>query len=61
MESRPLVDRVQSLGDLELAVLLSLVAQEHCLIWTEDELIDALGQELELVDIMNSELANCVS
>ncbi|KAL8768886.1 MAG: hypothetical protein Q9209_004940 [Squamulea sp. 1 TL-2023] len=44
-----LVQRVEELGDLELALLLSFVANEHCLIQTEIEGLDSLQQELQLV------------
>lgn len=37
------------LFDLELALLLSIVANEHCLIQTEPEALDSLAQELQLV------------
>ncbi|KAF7718538.1 Uncharacterized protein PECH_003650 [Penicillium ucsense] len=39
----------RQLSDLEVAVFLSLVAREHCLIETSDDLIDDLAQELALV------------
>lgn len=44
-----LLNKVEGLSDLELALLLSLVANEHCLIQTEQEPLESLGQELELV------------
>lgn len=44
-----LVERVQGLTDVELAVLLSLVAGQHCIIETEEESIKALAEELQLV------------
>ena len=43
------LDHVEDLTDLELAVLLSLVAQQHCLVMTTDELLDDLASELALV------------
>ena len=49
MESSPLVERVQDLTDLELAILLSLVASEHCIIHTEANALDSLENELRLV------------
>jgi hypothetical protein len=49
MELEEIVARVQGLSDLELATLLCLVAKEHCLIETEEELIEAVSQELALV------------
>ena len=44
-----ITDKVQNLTDLELALLLSLVAGEHCIIQTEDEALEPLQQELQLV------------
>lgn len=41
--------KVQSLGDLELAVLLSLVAEQHCIITADSPLLGGLAQELKLV------------
>lgn len=55
MQDKHLVERVQGLTDIELAVLLSLVAGQHCIIETEEELIDSLAEELQLVS--NTSLA----
>ncbi|OAA60461.1 hypothetical protein SPI_05585 [Niveomyces insectorum RCEF 264] len=44
-----LLDRVHSLSDLELAVLLSLVSREHCVIGTPAAAVDELVDELRLV------------
>lgn len=41
--------KIQALGDLELAVLLCLVAQQHCIISTNNLLLDSLAHELQLV------------
>ena len=49
MERSPLVERVQDLTDLELAILLSLVAGEHCIIQTESSVLESLEHELRLV------------
>lgn len=49
MADETLVDKIQDLSDLELAVLLCLIAQEHCIIDTEPEVLDDLVQELQLV------------
>ena len=43
------IDNVPNLSDLELAVLLSLIAKQHCLIYAEDNLVDALASELALI------------
>ena len=42
-------DHVEDLTDLELAVLLSLVAQHHCMVVANDELLDDIASELALV------------
>ncbi|KAF2848062.1 hypothetical protein T440DRAFT_175715 [Plenodomus tracheiphilus IPT5] len=44
-----IADKVQSLGDLELATLICLVAEQHCIIEAEEELIDDVEAELKLV------------
>jgi hypothetical protein len=49
MAEQNLLDKVHDLSDLELATLICLVAQEHCIIDTDEESIDELVQELELV------------
>lgn len=49
MDAMKLVEKVQELTDVELAILLSLVAGEHCIIRTEEESLDSLEQELQLV------------
>jgi hypothetical protein len=51
MNLEDLVARIQSLSDLELAALLCLVAKQHCLIETEEGLIDDVSHELALVEI----------
>jgi hypothetical protein len=49
MAEEALLDKVQDLSDLELAALLCLVAQEHCIIDTEPDALDELVLELQLV------------
>lgn len=49
MAEETLVDRVHNLSDLELATLLCLTAQEHCIINAAPELLDDLTLEFELV------------
>jgi hypothetical protein len=44
-----LADKVQALSDIELAVLICLVADQHCIIETEKQLLDAVEKELKLV------------
>ena len=43
MEIHKLVERVQNSSDLELAILLCLIAKQHCRIEVEDELVDDLA------------------
>ncbi|CAE7023050.1 hypothetical protein PTNB73_02275 [Pyrenophora teres f. teres] len=44
-----IIEKVQSLSDLELAVLICLVADQHCIIETEKEHIPDVQEELKLV------------
>ncbi|KAK5217486.1 hypothetical protein LTR47_006062 [Exophiala xenobiotica] len=55
MDTQGFLDHVNDLSDLELAVLLSLVAQHHCLIKTPEEFLDDVASELALIvtDIFN--------
>ena len=49
MADKDLALRAQDLGDVELAMLLSLIAKEHCIIQTEEEALDALEEEVRLI------------
>lgn len=49
MEDARLEDFVRQLSDLEVALFVSLVAREHCLIETTGDLLDDLAKELALV------------
>jgi hypothetical protein len=49
MEAQPFLEKVHSLSDLELAALICLVANQHCIIKTEEEDAEVLVQELQLV------------
>lgn len=51
MADETLIEKVHELSDLELAALICLVAQEHCIIDTEPDAIDDLVQELQLVGL----------
>ncbi|EXJ78866.1 hypothetical protein A1O1_09268 [Capronia coronata CBS 617.96] len=55
MAAQSFVDRVEDMTDLELAMLLSLIAQHHCLIEVQDDLVDNLAAELSLIarDVFN--------
>lgn len=43
------MDRFQNLDDIQLAVLLSLIAKRHCLITTDEKYLDALQAQIEKV------------
>lgn len=47
--ARHIVGKVQDLSDIELAVLLSLVSDQHCIIQTEETLLNAVENELQFV------------
>lgn len=49
MADETLITKIHDLSDLELAALICLVTEEHCIIDTAPELLDDLVQELELV------------
>ena len=49
MADEALIKKIHGLSDIELAALLCLVAEEHCIIDTEPEFLDDLVQELSLV------------
>lgn len=49
MADETLIGRVRTLSDLELALLLCLVAKEHCIVTTDADALDNLVQELQLV------------
>lgn len=53
MEVSGLVERVQELTDVELAILLGLIAGQHCIIQTEKEALSSLEQEIQLVRCKN--------
>lgn len=44
-----IVEKAQALSDVELAVLLCLVSDQHCLLQTQQSLLDGLNHELQLV------------
>jgi hypothetical protein len=48
-EARRLSDKVQELGDIELAALLCLITEEHCIIEAEPAELENVQQELRLV------------
>jgi hypothetical protein len=50
-ETVRLASKVQELEDIELAALLCLIAQEHCIIEADEEELDNVAQELGLVSL----------
>lgn len=44
-----IANKVQALSDLELAVLICLVAEQHCIVETEEGLLYDVGEEIKLV------------
>ena len=46
-----IAEKVQALSDIELAALLCLVADQHCIVETEKDLVDGVEQELQLVNV----------
>lgn len=60
MDPSGLVERVRELTDLELAMLLSLLAGQHCIIAAEQDDLYSLEQELHLVLITRSLLARTI-
>ena len=51
MDDRSLSEQIHNLSDLELANLLCLIADQHCIINTDEEFLDTLAHELQLVCI----------
>ena len=49
METFRLIEKAQKLTDLELAMLLSFMAEQHCIIESEQANMESLEQELKLV------------
>lgn len=49
VEYHALFDKLEGLTDLEAAVLLCIVAREHCIVDTERDAIEDLENELKLV------------
>lgn len=54
MELSEAQNLVLGLTDLELAILLSLISESHCLIETLDEGIDDVSKELALVRVLDT-------
>ncbi|GLI74310.1 hypothetical protein PoHVEF18_002547 [Penicillium ochrochloron] len=57
MNETRLEDFVRQLSDLEVALFVSLVAREHCLIETTGDLIDDLAKELALISSRTFDLS----
>ncbi|GAB1314147.1 magnesium chelatase [Madurella fahalii] len=60
MADARLLDKIHALSDLELAVLLCLVAREHCLIGTEPDSVDELAEELRLIASKTFNLSSAI-
>jgi hypothetical protein len=56
MAEEALLNKIQDLSDLELAALLCLTAQEHCIVDTEPDSLDDLVHELRLVSQLLAEI-----
>lgn len=55
MEASDFIDKIHKLSDLELATLLCLIADEHCIISSDSDVLDELEQELQLVSAILSQ------
>lgn len=49
MDTTDLIEKVQGLTDLEHAVLVTLMAGEHCIIESEADVLGSVEEELKLV------------
>ena len=49
MELSAVVEKAQGLSDIELAILLCLMASQHCIIRTARDTLLALREEVQLV------------
>jgi hypothetical protein len=58
MDMEAIAAKVQLLSDLELATLLCLIAKQHCLIETEEDLLVDVSHELALVGIPHPQPQN---
>jgi hypothetical protein len=45
----PIALKVQTLSDLELAVLICFVAEQHCIIEADDDLTNDVAEEMKMV------------
>lgn len=55
-----LVDKVQALSDIELAVLLCLMTDQHCVVEADPLLLPAVEQELQIVYCLDTHLWNVI-
>ena len=49
MDPHTIYQRVQTLSDIQLALLLSIMAKQHCLLHTEPETLQDVAEEIKLV------------
>ena len=61
MDCSTLVEKAQGLSDIELAILLCLMARQHCIIRTDPGSIHSLTEEVQLVSGKKSDIANQVA
>ena len=52
MDISAIVEKAQELNDNELAILLCLMANQHCILTTDPDALDSLSEEVELVGNM---------
>ena len=55
MEAPNVIDKIHEFNDLELAALLCLIANEHCIISTSNDVLNELEKELQLVSDLPSQ------
>ncbi|KAF2646358.1 hypothetical protein P280DRAFT_512538 [Massarina eburnea CBS 473.64] len=48
-----ITEKVQALSDIELAVLLCLITEQHCIIETDEPSLDLLAQEIKLTTTLD--------
>ena len=49
MDLSTIIEKAQGLNDNELAILLCLMANQHCILRTEPDAIESLADEVQLV------------
>ena len=54
MDSSKLAAKARGLGDLELAMLLSLMAKEHCILYADGDAAPVVQRDIQLVSDGNA-------